>query len=109
MSFDSAGGTTCDTQAFTLGSTYKDLPTPTKSQNIFLGWIASDGQYVMSSDTVELSNTSLTAQWEYVDITGDYTSYLAVTTSSYKNTGIYAANRYSSASAVYIDWGDGSV
>ena len=29
--------------------------------------------------------------------------------SSYKNTGIYAANRYSSASAVYVDWGDGNV
>ena len=29
--------------------------------------------------------------------------------SSYKNTGIYAANRYSSTSAVYCDWGDGNV
>ena len=29
--------------------------------------------------------------------------------SSYKNTGIYAANRYSSTSAVYVDWGDGDV
>ncbi len=109
VSFDSAGGSECESQTYTLGSTYKDLPTPTKSQNIFLGWIASDGQYVLSSDVVELSNTLLTAQWETVNITGDYTSYLAVTTSSYKNTGIYAAARYSSASAVYVDWGDGAV
>ena len=29
--------------------------------------------------------------------------------SSYKNTGIYAANRYSITSAVYVDWGDGDV
>ena len=29
--------------------------------------------------------------------------------SRYKNTGIYTANRYSSTSAVYVDWGDGNV
>ena len=76
---------------------------------MFLGWLAPNGQYVLSSSSVELSNTQLTAQWEQVNITGDYTSYLAVATSSYRNTGIYAANRYSSASAVYVDWGDGAV
>lgn len=109
VSFDSAGGSECEAQTYTLGSTYSSLPTPTKSQNIFLGWLASDRQYVLSSDVVELSNTSLTAQWETVNITGNYTSYLAVATSSYKNTGIYAAARYSGASAVYVDWGDGAV
>lgn len=109
VSFDSNGGTACASQTYTLGSTYKDLPTPTKIQNVFLGWLVPNGQYVLSSSNVELSNTQLTAQWEQVNITGDYTSYLAVATSSYRNTGIYAANRYSSASAVYIDWGDGAV
>lgn len=58
---------------------------------------------------MELSNTTLTAQWEYVDIGDDCTKYIVSCNSSYKNTGIYAANRYSSASAVYVDWGDGDV
>ena len=31
------------------------------------------------------------------------------TTSSYKKTGIYSATRYSSASPVIVDWGDGNV
>lgn len=31
------------------------------------------------------------------------------TTSSYKKTGIYSATRYSSLSAVVVDWGDGNV
>lgn len=64
---------------------------------------------MLSSSNVELSNTTLSARWEYVNISGDYTSYIAQATSSYKNTGIYSATRYSSASAVYVDWGDGNV
>lgn len=109
VSFDSNGGTSYESQTYTLGSTYKDLPEPTKTQNVFLGWLAPNGQYVTSSSKVELSNVQLIAQWEYVNITGDYTSYLAVVNSSYRNTGIYSATRYSSASAVYVDWGDGAV
>ena len=43
VSFDSNGGTACASQTYTLGSTYKDLPTPTKIQNVFLGWLAPNG------------------------------------------------------------------
>lgn len=92
-----------------LGSTYGSLPSPAKAQSIFLGWLASNGRHVLTSDAVELSNVSLTAQWETVSITGDYTSYTAVASSSYNKTGIYAAARYSDTSAVYVDWGDGAV
>lgn len=49
------------------------------------------------------------AQWKYVDVGDDYTEYVVQTTSSYKKTGIYSATRYSSASAVVVDWGDGNV
>jgi len=51
----------------------------------------------------------LYAQWKYVDVGDDYTEYVVQTTSSYKKTGIYSATRYSSASAVVVDWGDGNV
>ena len=58
---------------------------------------------------VELSTTTLYAQWKYADVGTDYTEYVVQTTSSYKKTGIYSATRYSSASAVVVDWGDGNV
>lgn len=64
---------------------------------------------MLSSSVVELSNTILYAQWEKVSIAADCTEYIAQATASYKNTGIYTAGRYSSASAIYVDWGDGAV
>lgn len=109
ISFDSDGGTSCDSMTYVLGSTYKGLPVPTKTQHIFSGWTTSAGQILTDSSLVELSNTTLTAQWEYVDIGSDCTEYIVSCNSNYKNTGIYAANRYLSTSAVYVDWGDGNV
>ena len=109
VTFDSNGGTACNGMTYVLGSTYKGLPVPTKSQHIFSGWATATGQILTDSSLVELSNTTLTAQWEYVDIGSDCTEYIVSCNSSYKNTGIYAANRYSSTSAVYVDWGDGNV
>ena len=109
VTFDSNGGTACDGMTYVLGSTYKGLPVPKKSQHIFSGWATATGQILTDSSLVELSNTTLTAQWEYVDIGSDCTEYIVSCNSSYKNTGIYTANRYSSTSAVYVDWGDGNV
>lgn len=109
VTFDSNGGTACDGMTYVLGSTYKGLPVPTKSQHIFNGWTTATGQILSDSSLVELSNTTLIAQWEYVDIGDDCTEYIVSCNSSYKNTGIYAADRYSSTSAVYVDWGDGNV
>ena len=109
VQFDSDGGTACDSMTYILGSTYKGLPVPTRAQHIFNGWATATGQILTDSSLVELSNTTLTAQWEYVDIGSDCTEYIVQCNSSYKNTGIYAANRYSSTSAVYVDWGDGNV
>ena len=109
VTFDSNGGTVCDGMTYVLGSTYKGLPVPKKSQHIFSGWATATGQILTDSSLVELSNTTLTAQWEYVDIGDDCTEYIVSCNSSYKNTGIYTANRYSSTSAVYVDWGDGNV
>jgi hypothetical protein len=58
---------------------------------------------------VELSVTTLYAQWKYVDIGDDYTEYVVQTTSSYKKTGIYSATRSSASYPVVVDWGDGNV
>ena len=43
VSFDSDGGTACDGMTYVLGSTYKDLPVPKKTQNIFNGWATATG------------------------------------------------------------------
>lgn len=111
VSFNPNGGTTCSPESYTLGGTYKSLPTPTKTQHVFSGWYTqlNGGRLVSDSSTVELSNTVLYAHWEEVNITGSYTSYKAVATSSFKNTGIYVASRYTTSEPVYIDWGDGAV
>lgn len=63
---------------------------------------------ISAESAVELSTTILYAQWKYADVGDDYTEYVVQTTSSYKKTGIYSATRYSSASAVVVDWGDGN-
>ena len=111
VQFNSQEGSICQNQQFVLGSTYYKLPEPTKQQCIFEGWYTepTGGIKIDTTSQVELSTTTLYAHWEYVDISDDCTKYVVQTTSSYKKTGIYAANRYSSTSAVYIDWGDGSV
>ena len=43
VSFDSDGGTACDSMTYVLGSTYKDLPVPKKAQHIFNGWATTTG------------------------------------------------------------------
>jgi hypothetical protein len=36
--FDSCGGSSVDNISFIAGKTYGELPSPSKSQHIFLGW-----------------------------------------------------------------------
>lgn len=75
VSFNSNGGTTCSAQSYTIGRTYKSLPTPTRTQHIFLGWYTqiNGGSLVSDSSMVESSITVLYAHWEEVNITGSYT------------------------------------
>ena len=111
VSFDSAGGTACASSTYVLGKTYQNLPTTTRSSHIFQGWYTqlTGGTQISAESTVELSTTTLYAQWKYVDVGDDYTEYVVQTTSSYKKTGIYSATRYSAASPIVVDWGDGNV
>ena len=43
VSFDSDGGTACDSMTYVIGGTYKNLPTPKKVQHIFNGWATATG------------------------------------------------------------------
>jgi hypothetical protein len=85
------------------GQPYGILPTPTKSGEVFLGWFTSGGTRVTTSSVV--SAGTLTAR--YAAVTYD-TSFQVTTTSSYRKTGIYSANRYSSSDPIVVDWGDGT-
>ena len=86
------------------------MPKPTRSSYKFDGWFtaASGGTQVSSTDIASFGVTALYAHWTAIDFS-DGTEYVAVATSSYKKTGIYSATRYNAASAVYVDWGDGSM
>ena len=110
--FDSCGGNNIESIKLALGDTFSDLPTPTKSQHIFLGWFtsASGGTQITSETLVGLDISTLYAQWEKIQIDpNNCTSYSVTTTSSYKNTGIYTASILDSSQPIYIDWGDGTV
>lgn len=111
LEFDSQGGTSHEQKEVVLGETYGELPVPTKSQNIFIGWFTdqTSGSQITEDSIVELNITKLYARWEYVQIDSDCTSYSVTTTSSYRNTGIYAASISNSSQPIYIDWGDGTV
>ena len=78
---------------------------------MFGGWYTelTGGTQLSSNSVVELSNATVYAHWKNADFGNDYTEYVAVATSSYKKTGIYSATRYSSASVITVDWGDGNL
>ena len=86
------------------GQPYGILPKPTKSGEVFLGWFTSGGTRITESNIV----TSGTLTARYAAATWG-TTYSCTTTSNYKNTGIYSANRYSSSDPIVVDWGDGTI
>ena len=68
VNFDANGGT-CDTtsKTVTYGSTYGELPTPTKTGATFKGWYTSitDGTQITSESLVTITeNSTLYAQWD---------------------------------------------
>lgn len=76
VTFNSNGGSTCDSITVTQGSTYGTLPTPTKTSYAFAGWFTKDGsttgtwgsEITSTSDVKITSNTTLYAKW-VLDIT----------------------------------------
>ena len=71
VSFDSRGGSPCDSRQYTFGGKYESLPTPTKSGFDFVGWYLDleFTKQVLPTTEVLSSVTTLYAKW-----TGGYVS-----------------------------------
>lgn len=63
VSFNSDGGSSCDSISVVYGLTYGTLPSPTKSGYVFAGWYS--GATLVTAATSVLTNTNhqLTAHW----------------------------------------------
>ena len=86
------------------GQPYGTLPEPEKDGETFIGWYTSGGTRVTESSSV--SSGTLTARYMSISYA---TTFTVTTTSSYKNTGIYSATRYSSSDPIIVDWGDDTI
>ena len=72
VTFDSAGGTACNSITVTEGGTYKDLPTPEKDGYTFDGWYNGETK-VQKDDKVSItSDITLTAHWTFNSSSGYY-------------------------------------
>ncbi|MBO7688621.1 MAG: leucine-rich repeat protein [Kiritimatiellae bacterium] len=88
------------------GQPYGELPTPSKSDEIFIGWYTAGGARVTTATTVPAGGGALTARYMAVTYA---TKFEVTTTSSYKKFGIYSTTAINSANPTVVDWGDGSV
>lgn len=84
------------------GQPYGELPKPTKTGEVFIGWYTANDVRVTASSEVESDSVVLTARYSVVNYA---TSFEVTTTSSYKKFGIYSTAQTSSPTVV--DWGDG--
>jgi len=68
VTFDANGGTTSTaSRTLTYGSTYGELPTPTRTDYIFEGWYTTGGVKVSSTTQfLTASNQTLYAQWKAI-------------------------------------------
>ena len=81
VSFNSNGGSSCENITVTQGSTYGSLPSPTKTDYVFVGWFTKDGstsgtwgsEITSSTDVTITSNITLYAKW-LLDITISFDS-----------------------------------
>ena len=65
VTFNPDGGTVSPTtKSVTYGSTYGDLPTPTKSGYEFLGWYSGNTRITSSTSVTITADQTLTAHWK---------------------------------------------
>ena len=91
VTFDSNGGTVCESQSIVYGSTYT-LPTPTKTGYRFDGWFNGDELVPQTGIWAIEGNVELTAHWTSLIPTISYSfpdSYKFVYNSS---SGYYVSN-----------------
>ena len=63
VTFDSQGGTDCQSITVTFGSTYGQLPTPTKENSQLEGWYLGDIKIEPSTVVSTAENHTLVARW----------------------------------------------
>lgn len=68
VNFNTSGGSVIEPIEFQVGEKYGELPTPTKTGNIFLGWytLPEDGQLVTADTIVTKEINTLYAYWKVV-------------------------------------------
>ena len=101
ITFDSNGGTVCESQSIVYGSTYT-LPTPTKTEYRFDGWFNGDELVPQTGIWAIEGNVELTAHWtclptisysfpdSYKFVYNSSSGYYVSNNKGYDNTFAYA-------------------
>lgn len=93
VTFDAGGGyCTLANQVYKSGTTFGSLPTPVKSERVFLGWYYGE-QYMNSDSAVPTTDITLTAKWgvkSYVDV--DDTAWYANAVEYVYDSGIMSGS-----------------
>ena len=64
VTFDPAGGSVSETtHTYKVGSTFDSMPTPTRTDCVFLGWYNGDTKYSVNSKVPVVATMTLTARW----------------------------------------------
>jgi len=88
------------------GQPFGELPTPTKTDYVFVGWFTQNGNPINTTTHLDSSNTSLTARFKKaptetrIDVTID--------NASYNKFGIYSTVSRDQSVPTIVDWGDGT-
>lgn len=92
VSFDSVGGSECESATYTLGKTYGLLPDTVKAQNIFNGWYTApydaEVEY-LESDGAQYIDTGIYADTNTIGFMLDGTFLTSTTDDSYPCLGCY--------------------
>ena len=64
VTFDPAGGSVSETtHTYKVGSTFDSMPTPTRTDCVFVGWYNGDTKYTVNSKVPVVATITLTARW----------------------------------------------
>lgn len=96
VTFDPAGGSVSETtHTYTVGSTFGSMPTPTRTDCVFVGWYYGDTKYSVNSKVPVMASVTLTARWAvmgFEDVTPD--QWYASSVISASKNGLIALDTY---------------
>lgn len=74
LSFDSQGGSKCDSKTLLFGETIGDLPTPTRKNYTFTGWYSDpDAGYKLTEDVkMDSKNVTYYARWVPITLNASF-------------------------------------